>query len=167
MSAVSCCSRAVLSSSGASVWSECVASETPIDSSGGPSTTWIAITRMGRARVLSRTFGPSGEVHDVLDREFRRTTTWRRPPWRWDCGRLPRPPLTQEPLARFCWRPAQGNRGRYPRSRSSQGPGGADGKSACCAAPRAIRKVKIKIGPGKDVEWIAAIAAALQIRCRA
>src|SRR5471030_3432414 len=57
--------------SGASVWSECVAGEAPNYSSETIDTAWIVIEQFVAPRVLGKTFDHPGEVHDLLERDFR------------------------------------------------------------------------------------------------
>src|SRR5665213_423058 len=57
--------------SGASVWSECVAGEAPNYSSETIDTAWIVVTQFVAPRVLGRSFAHPGEVHEVLERDFR------------------------------------------------------------------------------------------------
>jgi O-succinylbenzoate synthase len=56
---------------GASVWSECVAGETPNYSPETIDTAWLAIEQWVAPRVLDREIEHPGEVHDLLDRDFR------------------------------------------------------------------------------------------------
>ena len=57
--------------SGVTVWSECVAGETPNYSPETIDTTWIAISEWVAPRVLDTSFAQPGDVHIALDRDFR------------------------------------------------------------------------------------------------
>ncbi len=144
-------------SSGASVWSECVAGETPNYSSETIDTAWIAITNWVAPRVLGRTFGHPGEVHDVLDRDFRGHNMAKAAVEMglWALAAT----MAREPLARF----AGGTRKEIATgiSLGIQSSPAALTEKARAALAEGYRKVKIKIGPGKDVEWIAAVRSAL------
>ncbi|HEX6315010.1 MAG TPA: o-succinylbenzoate synthase, partial [Gemmatimonadaceae bacterium] len=57
--------------SGATAWSECVAAETPNYSPETIDTAWLAITQWLAPRVIGRTFTSPGEVFPVLDEDVR------------------------------------------------------------------------------------------------
>src|ERR1035437_4692374 len=61
----------MLDAGGASTWSECVAGETPNYSSETIDTSWIVLQQWVAPRVLGREFDHPGEVHDLLERDFR------------------------------------------------------------------------------------------------
>jgi o-succinylbenzoate synthase len=57
--------------SGASAWSECVADDTPNYTAETVDTAWLAISKWIAPRVLGRTFESPGDVHAVLEQDFR------------------------------------------------------------------------------------------------
>ena len=57
--------------SGVTVWSECVAGETPNYSPETIDTAWIAISEWVAPRVLGTSFAQPGDVHVALDKDFR------------------------------------------------------------------------------------------------
>jgi hypothetical protein len=57
--------------SGAVAWSECVADDTPNYTSETIDTAWMAITKWVAPRVLFKPFQGPGEVHAVLEQDFR------------------------------------------------------------------------------------------------
>src|SRR6185295_2627173 len=57
--------------SGASAWSECVADDTPNYTSETIDTAWMAITRWVAPRVLGKDIAAPGDVHALLERDFR------------------------------------------------------------------------------------------------
>lgn len=143
--------------SGASVWSECVAGEAPNYSSETIDTAWIVITQFVAPRVLGRTFAHPGEVHDVLERDFRGHNMAKAAVEMglWALAAT----MAGEPLARF----AGGTRAEIATgiSLGIQASPAALIDRARAALEAGYRKVKIKIEPGHDVEWIAAVRDAL------
>jgi o-succinylbenzoate synthase len=57
--------------SGASTWSECVAADTPNYTSETIDTAWMAITEWVAPRVVGTSFDGPGDLHAVLERDFR------------------------------------------------------------------------------------------------
>jgi o-succinylbenzoate synthase len=57
--------------SGATTWSECVADDTPNYTSETIDTAWLALTKWIAPRVLGRTFEAPGDVFAVLEQDFR------------------------------------------------------------------------------------------------
>lgn len=143
--------------SGASVWSECVAGEAPNYSSETIDTAWIVITQFVAPRVFGRTFAHPGEVHDVLERDFRGHNMAKAAVEMglWALAAT----MAGEPLARF----AGGTRAEIATgiSLGIQASPAALIDRARAALEAGYRKVKIKIEPGHDVEWIAAVRDAL------
>jgi O-succinylbenzoate synthase len=139
--------------SGASAWSECVAGEAPNYSSETIDTAWIAIAQWVGPRVLGRTFGHPGEIHDVLERDFRGHNMAKAAVemGAWAVGAT----LAGEPLARFIG----GARETIATgiSLGIQASPAALVEKARAALQAGYRKVKIKIEPGHDVDWIAAV----------
>jgi O-succinylbenzoate synthase len=56
---------------GVTAWSECVAGEAPNYSPETIDTAWIAISEWVAPRVVGKAFAQPGDVHDVLDKDFR------------------------------------------------------------------------------------------------
>ena len=143
--------------SGASVWSECVAGEAPNYSSETIDTAWIVITQFVAPRVLGRTFAHPGEVHDLLERDFRGHNMAKAAVEMglWALAST----LEGEPLARFIG----GTRAEIATgiSLGIQASPAALIDRTRAALEAGYRKVKIKIEPGHDVEWIAAVRDAL------
>jgi O-succinylbenzoate synthase len=143
--------------SGASAWSECVAGEVPNDSSETIDTAWIVISQWVAPRVLGRTFRHPGEAHDVLDRDFRGHNMAKAAVEMglWALAAT----IAGEPLARFIG----GIRTEIATgiSLGIQASPDALTAKARAALEAGYRKVKIKIEPGRDVEWIRAVRDAL------
>ena len=143
--------------SGATVWSECVAGEAPNYSSETIDTAWIAIAKWVAPRVLGRTFDHPGSVHEVLDEDFRGHNMAKAAVemGMWALAAT----LLGEPLARFIG----GTRTEIATgiSLGIQASPKALIAKARAALEAGYRKVKIKIEPGRDVEWIGAARDAL------
>jgi O-succinylbenzoate synthase len=143
--------------SGASVWSECVAGEAPNYSSETIDTAWIVIAQWVAPRVLGRAFGHPGEVHEVLERDFRGHNMAKAAVemGMWGLGAT----MAGQPLGRF----VGGTRPEIATgiSLGIQATPDALIEKARAALAEGYRKVKIKIEPGRDVEWIAAARSAL------
>src|ERR1035437_9270475 len=143
--------------SGASVWSECVAGETPNYSSETVDTAWIAIAQWVAPRVLGANIEQPGEVHDLLARDFRGHNMAKAAVEMglWALAAT----MAGEPLARFIG----GTRAEIATgiSLGIQSSPAALIEKARAALAAGYRKVKIKIEPGRDVEWIAAARGAL------
>jgi o-succinylbenzoate synthase len=143
--------------SGASVWSECVAGEAPNYSSETIDTAWIATTQFVAPRVLGKTFAHPGEVHEVLERDFRGHNMAKASVemGMWALAAT----IAGEPLSRFIG----GTRTEIATgiSLGIQANPGALLEKVRAALAAGYRKVKIKIEPGHDVEWIAAVRDAL------
>ncbi|HEY2850656.1 MAG TPA: o-succinylbenzoate synthase [Gemmatimonadaceae bacterium] len=143
--------------SGARVWSECVAGEAPNYSSETIDTAWIAIAQWTAPRVLGKLVEHPGTVHELLDADFRGHNMAKAAVemGMWALAAT----IAGEPLARFI-----GGTRREIMTGISLGiqasPDALIAK-ARAALDAGYRKVKIKIEPGHDVEWIAAARAAL------
>ncbi len=143
--------------SGASTWSECVAGEAPNYSSETIDTAWIAITQWVAPRVLGRAFPHPADVHGVLEKDFRGHNMAKAAVemGMWGLAAT----LAHEPLGRFIG----GTRTEIATGISlgiQASPEMLIAKAGAALA-EGYRKVKIKIEPGHDVEWIAAARAAL------
>lgn len=142
---------------GAVTWSECVAGEAPNYSSETIDTAWIAIQQWIAPRVLSRSFDHPGEVHDVLEMDFRDHHMAKAAVemGMWGLAAT----ISAEPLGRMIG----GTRATIATgiSLGIQKSPEALIEKARAAIAEGYRKVKIKIEPGHDVEWVAAVRAAL------
>jgi len=138
--------------SGLTVWSECVAGEAPNYSPETADTAWMAISQWVAPRVLGRSFAHPGDVHDVLDKDFRGHNMAKA------AVEMGMWALAAEqaglPLARFIG----GTRDTIATGISlgiEQSPA-ALVERARAAVAEGYRKVKIKIMPGSDVEFVRA-----------
>jgi O-succinylbenzoate synthase len=147
----------LVDASGAAVWSECVAGEAPNYSSETIDTAWIAIANWVAPRVLGATIGHPGDVHELLARDFRGHNMAKAAVEMglWALGAT----MAGEPLARFIG----GTRTEIATgiSLGIQSSPAVLTERARAALAAGYRKVKIKIEPGHDVEWIAAVRDAL------
>jgi O-succinylbenzoate synthase len=143
--------------SGATAWSECVAAEAPNYSSETIDTAWTMIAQWVAPRVLGRDLVHPREVHALLDRDFRGHNMAKAAVEMglWALAAT----MRGEPLARF----AGGTRTEIATgiSLGIQESPAALIRKARAALDAGYRKVKIKIEPGHDVEWIAAARDAL------
>ena len=143
--------------SGATAWSECVADDTPNYSPETVDTCWAVISRFVAPRVLGRTFETPGEVHDVLEKDFRghcmAKAAVEMGMWGLEAE------LLQMPLARLIG----GTRTEIATGISlgiQKSPDALVDKARAAIAA-GYRKVKIKIKPGSDVAFVRAAREAL------
>ncbi len=143
--------------SGARTWSECVAGEAPNYSPETIDTAWIAITQWVAPRVLGVTFRHPGDVHGVLEKDFRGHNMAKAAVemgiWAIAAER------DGVPLARLIG----GTRTSIATGISlgiQQSPAALVEKASAALA-LGYRKVKIKIMPGADVEFVRAAREAL------
>ena len=143
--------------SGATTWSECVAGELPNYSSETIDTAWLAISQWVAPRVIGREIAHPGELHEVLERDFREHRM-AKAGVEMGCWGLAAT-LAGQPLARFIG----GTRTQIAAgiSLGIQASPAALIEKAGAALAEGYHKVKIKIEPGKDVEWLRAARAAL------
>ena len=143
--------------SGATTWSECVAGELPNYSSETIDTAWLAISQWVAPRVIGREIAHPGELHEVLERDFREHRM-AKAGVEMGCWGLAAT-LAGQPLARFIG----GTRTQIAAgiSLGIQASPAALIEKAGAALAEGYHKVKIKIEPGKDVEWLRATRAAL------
>jgi O-succinylbenzoate synthase len=138
--------------SGATTWSECVAGESPNYTPETIDTAWTAITQWVAPRVIAATFEQPGEVHDTLDKDFRGHNMAKAAVemGMWGLAAT----MAGMPLSRF-----------IGGSRSSIATGISLGiertpaalvAKARSAVAEGYRKVKIKIMPGSDVDFVRA-----------
>jgi O-succinylbenzoate synthase len=143
--------------SGATAWSECVAGEYPNYSPETIDTAWLAIVEWVAPRVLHRGIAMPGDVHALLERDFRGHSMAKAAVemgiWGLEATRL------AMPLARLIG-------GSRPSievgiSLGIQASPDALVEKARQALAQGYRKLKIKIRPGADVEWVRAVRLAL------
>ena len=146
---------------GAEVWAECVAGEQPNYSAETIDTAWHAITAWVAPRVRGRAFDHPAAVRPELERDFR--------------GH----PMAKAAVEMGCWALAA-ERAGVPLARSLGGERGAPRTAiptgislgiqgtpaalverALAAKAAGYRKIKLKITPGADVEYVAAVRAAV------
>jgi O-succinylbenzoate synthase len=142
---------------GASAWSECVAGERPNYSAETIDTAWHAIREWVAPRVLGRAFDGPEQVHDALERDF--------------CGHQ----MAKAAVEMGCWALAAtktgvalarllgGTRERIVTgiSLGIQRTPAALVERAVAARQAGYRKIKVKIAPGSDVAFVAAVREAL------
>lgn len=142
--------------SGAVAWSECVADDTPNYTSETIDTAWLAISKWVAPRVLFKPFQSPGEVHAVLEQDFRGHNMAKAAVemgmWGVEAERL------QIPLARLIG----GTRESIPVgiSLGIQASPEKLVEKAGAALAEGYRKIKIKIKPGKDVAFVRAVREA-------
>ncbi|GLC24956.1 o-succinylbenzoate synthase [Roseisolibacter agri] len=142
---------------GIGVWAECVAGEQPNYSAETIDTAWHAITAWVAPRVLGNPIAGPGAVHDVLARDFR--------------GH----PMAKAAVEMGCWALAA-ERAGVPLARllggtrthiatgislGIQATPDALVERALAARAAGYRKIKLKIQPGADVEYVRAVRAAV------
>jgi O-succinylbenzoate synthase len=142
---------------GAEGWGECTAGEFPNYSPETPDTAWLALREWVAPRVLGRDFAGPEEIHPVLDLNFRghnmakaavEMAAWE---------------LTAQAEGVSLSKKLGGTRDRIRVGISlgiQASPEALVGK-ARTALERGYRKVKIKIKPGADVEYVRAVREAL------
>ena len=142
--------------SGAVAWSECVADDTPNYTSETIDTAWLAITQWIAPRVLGCRFDGPGDVFAVLEQDFRghlmAKAAVEMGMWGLEATRL------AVPLARLIG----GTRTQIPVGISlgiQESPAHLVEKVRAALAD-GYRKIKLKIMPGKDVEYVRAVREA-------
>ena len=138
--------------SGATVWSECVAGESPNYTPETIDTAWLAISQWIAPRVLGVEYSHPGDVHVALDKDFRGHNMAKAgvEMGMWAVAAT----LAGLPLSRFIG----GTRTEIPTgiSLGIQRSPAALVEKARAAVAEGYRKVKIKIMPGSDVEFVRA-----------
>jgi O-succinylbenzoate synthase len=144
-------------SDGVTAWSECVAFHLPIYTSETIDTAWLAISEWLAPRVLGRAFAGPEVVHGVLEENIRGHN------------------MAKAALEMGCWGVAAesqkvslsqllgGTRDRIPTgiSLGIQSEPGLLAARALAAVAAGYRKIKVKIKPGQDVEYVRAVRAAV------
>lgn len=142
---------------GATGWGECAAGESPHYSPETADTVWLAIREWVAPRVLGRSFGGPEEIHPVLEKNFRGHN------------------MAKAAIEMAAWEMAARREGvslskklggtrdriRVGISLGIQASPEALVGKARAALERGYRKVKIKIKPGADVEYVRAVREAL------
>ena len=141
---------------GASTWSECVADDTPNYTSETIDTAWLAISQWVAPRVLGHKFAGPGDVFAVLEKDFRghlmAKAAVEMGMWGVEATRL------GVSLARLIG----GTQPTIPVGISlgiQESPAHLVEKVRGALAD-GYRKIKLKIMPGKDVEFVRAVRAA-------
>jgi len=142
--------------SGAVSWSECVADDAPNYLPDTIDTSWLALVRWAIPRVLGERFAAPGEVRAALERDFR--------------GHL----MAKAALEMGMWG-VEAERAGLPLARliggtretievgislGIQASPEALVDKARAALAQGYRKIKIKIKPGKDVDFVSAVRKA-------
>ena len=145
---------------GATAWSECVADALPNYSPETTDTCWLAISQWVAPRVLGVAFGGPGEVHAALERDFRGHNMAKAAVEMggWGLGAA----RAGVPLARL----VAGDRVVRPQIETGISLGIQSSPEALVDRARAAlgagyRKIKLKIDPGRDVEYVTAVREAL------
>ena len=143
--------------SGAVAWSECVAGEEPNYSSETIDTAWLAIREWLAPRVLGARIDAPESVHGILERDIA-GHNMAKAAIEMGCWALAAS-MAEVPLARLLG----GTRDRVATGISIGIQAGPD--ALVTRARRAVadgyRKIKVKICPGADVEYVAAVREAL------
>lgn len=142
---------------GVSVWSECVAGELPNYTAETIDTAWHAITSWVAPRVLGRRFDAPDAVRAVLERDFR-GHAMAKAAVEMGCWALAATRAGQ-PLARYL-----GGSQTHILTGISLGIQDAPAalvERALAARAAGYRKIKLKIQPGADVEFVAAVRSAV------
>jgi len=142
---------------GATAWSECVAFQLPFYSPETIDTAWLAIREWLAPRVLGREFTGPDVIHDVLEENIRGHN------------------MAKAALEMGCWglaaeaqqvslsRLLGGTRERIPTgiSLGIQREPALLVERAQAAVAEGYRKIKVKIRPGQDVEYVRAVRESL------
>jgi o-succinylbenzoate synthase len=146
----------LVDASGAVAWSECVADDAPNYLPETVDTAWLSIVKWVGPRILSARFASPGEVHAALEQDFRghemAKAAVEMGMWGLEAERL------GIPLSRLIG----GTRSEIDVgiSLGIQATPDALVRKVGAALAEGYRKVKIKIKPGKDVEFVKAARAA-------
>jgi o-succinylbenzoate synthase len=145
------------SADGATAWSECVAGEHPNYSSETIDTCWLAIREWAAPRVLGRDFAGPEEIHAALDRDFRghHMAKGAVEMGAWELAARTEGISLSKKLG------GARDRIRVGISLGIQPSPEVLVEKARAALERGYRKVKIKIKPGADVEYVRAVREAL------
>jgi o-succinylbenzoate synthase len=147
----------LVDASGARVWSECVASVLPNYSPETIDTAWIAISQWLAPRVLGRTLADASHVHLILAENIR-GHNMAKAAVEMGCWGL-EAVIRRMPLSALLG----GTRTEVPTgiSLGLQESPAALVERAVAAVAAGYRKVKLKIEPGRDVEFVRAVRQAV------
>lgn len=142
---------------GARTWSECVAFQLPIYTSETIETAWLAIREWLAPRILGHAFSGPEAIHAVLEKNIR-GHNMAKAAVEMGCWGLASV-LQQTPLSLL----VGGTRDRVPTgiSLGIQTTPAHLVQRALAAVADGYRKVKVKIQPGQDVEYVRAVREAL------
>ncbi len=143
--------------SGASTWSECVAFQDPNYTSETIDTAWLAITKWLAPRVLGRTIDGPASVRAILEKNIR-GHNMAKAAVEMGCWGLAAE-LSGQPLSLLLG----GTRDRVATGISIGIQASPDAlvKRASAALEAGYRKIKVKIQPGQDVEYVRAVRRSL------
>jgi O-succinylbenzoate synthase len=143
--------------SGASAWAECVAFDRPIYSAETIDTAWLAVREWLAPRLLGKTLRGPQVVHGVLGENIR-GHNMAKAAVEMGCWGLAAE-IEQQPLSALLG----GVRERVPTgiSLGIQASPPLIAERAVAAVASGYRKVKVKIAPGRDVEFVRAVRAAV------
>ncbi len=146
---------------GVEVWAECVAGEQPNYSAETIDTAWYAIATWVAPRAIGPTFDHPAAVRPELERDFR-GHPMAKAAVEMGCWALAAE-RAGVPLARFLGGERGAPRTAIPTgiSLGIQGTPAALVERALAAQAAGYRKIKLKITPGADVEYVAAVRAAV------
>jgi O-succinylbenzoate synthase len=139
------------------VWAECVAAERPNYSWETLGTAWLALREYIAPRVVGVGIDGPVRVHEVLEKDFR---GHRMAKAAVEMGMWA---LAAERKGISLTRQLRGERDRIPVgiSLGIEASPEALVEKATAAAAAGYRKIKLKIGPGADIEYVGAVRAAL------
>lgn len=147
----------LIDKSGAVGWGECVAGEMPNYSPETIDIAWLMIPNWVAPRVVGKSFATAREVQAALDADFRghnmSKAAVEMAMWALEAE------LRKMPLSKLLG----GTREKIPTgiSLGIQKDPAAIAAKALAAHKQGYRKIKVKIKPGKDVEYIRAVCEAL------
>jgi len=147
----------LIDAGGATTWAECVAFQRPIYTPETIDTAWLAIREWLAPRLLGRSLATAGDVHDILDENIRGHN------------------MAKAALEMGCWaleaetrelslsQLLGGTRASVPTgiSLGIQPAPPLLVERAVAAVAAGYNKIKLKIQPGQDVEYVRAVRAAL------
>jgi len=150
---------------GTETWSECVAEALPTYSPDTVDSSWLALTQWMVPAVLGQSFAGPDTVHSVLERHVRGH--------RMGCAAVEMAVWSLDATRRGIPLAAslnEASRAGGASPRACVDAGIAIGmqasvealvEKAVSAAREGYRRIKIKVAPGRDVEWVAAVRGAL------
>jgi O-succinylbenzoate synthase len=142
---------------GARTWAECVAFPRPNYTPETIDTAWLAIREWLAPRLLGRSLGDASVVHDILARDIR-GHNMAKAVLEMGCWAL-EAEIARQPLSDLLG----GTRSRVPTgiSLGIQSAPELLVERALAAVAAGYRKIKLKIQPGQDIEYVRAVRDAL------